>query len=669
LVAPDSGLTLGREVSADTTLIVVGTARVGATVRGDLLVLGDLYLRPGGSVAGDAVAIGGRVMESTLARVGGRMLAYERIAFVARDDGDGTLALRARPLDGDRPESIVWPGVRGLRIPAYDRINGLSVAVGPEVRLDTGRVRLEPTVTYRSHLGEFDPALRARAEFTRRTSIELELARGTFSNDAWIRNEIVNGALALAFGFDTRNWYRADRGIATVGRRYESTIHVLEPFVGAQLERAWSVGRDSGAASAPYAVLGRNDPEGIRRFNPVVTGGRIASLLAGARWRVEGETSQGDATLQLEQALDVARGSRFTQATLDAQAALPGFRDHRLAIFAHAVGTVGGAVPSQRYAYVGGGGTIPSLFLLEQGGRPAGVGRDALHRAVQPRHPPVRGIPERDAAPHRGRGGGGPPAGAHAEPRAPPERGDAARRLHLRPERPRAEQLLRRRRRALSGAGASQSGRRSGTGSGSSATPSATSPMSCGPRTCATSVSSSGPGRLGKISEATMELASSPAITPSETPIGSGSGRRAAILAPTKARTGGEAEPQEVELLDHAREQEEQRPQPQDGEDVRRVDDERVARDAEDRRDRVDGEHEVGASRPARAPRTAASRSSRTVPSGPGLAHEEVLPAVALVHRREAPTRRSTGLCSGSISSPPFTAILIPVYTRKAPKT
>jgi hypothetical protein len=307
-------------------------------------------------------------MESTLARVGGRMLAYERIAFVARDEGDGTLALRARPLDGDRPESIVWPGVRGLRIPAYDRINGLSVAAGPEVRLDTGRVRLEPTVTYRSHLGEFDPALRARAEFTRRTSIELELARGTFSNDAWIRNEIVNGALALAFGFDTRNWYRADRGIATVGRRYESTIHVVEPFVGAQLERAWSVGRDSGAVSAPFAVLGKNDPEGIRRFNPVVTGGRIASLLAGARWRVEGETSQGDATLQLEQALDVARGSRFTQATLDAEAALPGFRDHRLAIFAHAVGTVGGAVPSQRYAYVGGGGTIPSLFLLEQGG-------------------------------------------------------------------------------------------------------------------------------------------------------------------------------------------------------------------------------------------------------------------------------------------------------------
>ncbi|WP_275828416.1 polymer-forming cytoskeletal protein [Roseisolibacter sp. H3M3-2] len=368
VVAPDTGLTLGRAVAADTTLIVVGPARVAGTVRGDLLALGDLYLRPGAVVEGDAVAVGGRVMESSLARVDGRMLGYERVGFAALPEGDGTLALRVRALEAVNAAAVVLPGFRGFRLPSYDRIDGLSLTFGPEIRLDTGRVRIEPTVTWRTHLGTVDPGLRVQLDASRRTTVEVAAARGTWSNDAWIRGDIINSALALGLGSDTRNWYRADRATGLVRRRWETTRHVVEPFVGAQLERAWSVPRDSGAASAPYSVLRRDDPEGIRRFNPAVTGGRIASLLAGARWRAETETSTGDVTLQVEQAVDVARGSPFAQATFDAEVALPGFRDHRLALFAHAVGTLGGTVPSQRYAYVGGGGTIPSRFLLDQGG-------------------------------------------------------------------------------------------------------------------------------------------------------------------------------------------------------------------------------------------------------------------------------------------------------------
>ena len=48
------------------------------------------------------------------------------------------------------------------------------------------------------------------------------------------------------------------------------------------------------------------------------------------------------------------------------------------------------------------------------------------------------------------------------------------------------------------------------------------------------------------------------------------------------------------ELVHHARQHEEQRPQAQDGEHVRAVDEERVPGDREDRRNAVDREDQVG---------------------------------------------------------------------------
>jgi hypothetical protein len=367
--ARDSGLVVGRAVSIDRPLIVIGDTRVAGTIRGDLVVLGDLYLRPGALIEGRAIAIGGRVAPSALARVGD-MLSFADLTFAARDGADGAIELRLAPREGVVVSRVALPGVAGFRLPSYSRIDGLALTFGPEIRLDTGRVRIEPLVTYRSHLGVVDPGLVATAELTRRTAVELRASRGTFTNDAWIRGDIINSALALGVGTDARNYYRADRAEATVGRRFETTRHVLEPFVGGLVERSWSAARDTLSQSRPYAVLNRDDAlEGMRRLNPAVTGGRITSALFGARWQVETESRiRGGATLRVEQALAVGRAARFTQGTLDGALQTPGFSDHVVQLLAHAVGTVGPDTPTQRYAYLGGSGTIPSLLLLEQGG-------------------------------------------------------------------------------------------------------------------------------------------------------------------------------------------------------------------------------------------------------------------------------------------------------------
>jgi hypothetical protein len=299
--------------------------------------------------------------------VGGGVLAYRDAAFAAAPDGAGGLALSAARARGDVPR-LTLPGFYGVRLPAYDRVNGLSFGIGPELALDTGRVRLELVATYRSHLGRVDGALRGVAELTRRTLVEARVERGTFSNDAWARGDVTNTIVFGGTGQDARNYYRADLGEATAVRRYELGATILEPLVGALVERGWSAARDS-AAPRPFTVFGRDDArQGARRPNPAVTGGRITSALAGARLRRESEGVRGRAEARVEQALAVTRGGRFTRATVDVSLERGTADTRQWYVFAHAALTAGSRVPSQRYAYLGGGPTLPTLFLLEQGG-------------------------------------------------------------------------------------------------------------------------------------------------------------------------------------------------------------------------------------------------------------------------------------------------------------
>lgn len=374
-VVPETTLVLGRDVRIDSALVVAGTTYSGARVRGPLVVLGDLFLRPGAVVEGDAIAIGGAVYPSALATVRGEIRSYRDIRpttvpLDGRSRRESTrLAVDLGPLREVPLARAFLPGTLGLRIPLYDRVQGLSLAFGPEIALDTGRVRLEPTLTYRSNLGAIDPGLRVTFEPRGGRLLELTVARTTPSNEAWIRSDLVNSATTLATGGDVRNYYRADRAEATLFRRLARGGTTLAPYVGARYERAWSVARDSIGHGVPFSVLGRDDAaEGMRRPNPGVTGGAIGSMIVGLR--AEGETSRLllDGDLRLEGAPYVQRGDPFAQATLELRAGRPLPRGHLAEAFAHAVVTVGNAVPTQRYAYLGGNGTLPTRALLDLGG-------------------------------------------------------------------------------------------------------------------------------------------------------------------------------------------------------------------------------------------------------------------------------------------------------------
>ena len=362
---------LPRGARFDRSVIVLGgDAAVASEVRGDVIVVGgDLFLHPGAVVEGRAVAIGGGVYNSTLAVVRGERLSFRDATFEQSAVAPGEVALTYRRLGG-QPATRVWlPGTLGLRIPAYDRIDGLSATFGPEIALDTGRIRLEPLVTYRSHLGAVDPALVLLATPGRRTTIAARLERTTATNDAWIREELFNSGIALGAGVDVRNYYRADRAVATVGRSWETSTTIVTPYVGGVYERAWSVARDASATSRPWSLAGRDDrEEGMLRTNPAVTGGHVASALLGTLVQIEAAELTATGGLRIEQPFSSPGDARWTQLTFDGTVAFPAFRDHRFEAFAHAVTTFGDVPPSQRFAYLGGSGTIPSVLLLSQGG-------------------------------------------------------------------------------------------------------------------------------------------------------------------------------------------------------------------------------------------------------------------------------------------------------------
>jgi hypothetical protein len=370
LVGPGNDTaTLRRDSTYPRSVIVLGRhTTVDGIVNGDVIVVaGDLVIHPGARVGGRAIAIGGGVYNSTLATISGGRTAYRDETFDITPV-EGGYALDYRVLAERTERRFSLPFLYGLRLPTYDRVNGLSLAFGPLVSLDTGDIEIEPIVTYRTHVGRIDPALRLTAQRGRRNRFDGYVGRGTFSNDRWIHGDIINSVNVLFSGQDTRNYYRADRVEATGHRLWERATGQLEPFAGARWERSWSTGSSQVPSSVPWSLFGRRDATRMSRPNPDVTGGRITSVLGGIRadWQLGGVVAA--ATLGVEAAIDAPMNRRFAQGTADGRVTFPTFGTQSFQIETHVVLTSGDETPSQRYAYFGGPGTISTMDALEQGG-------------------------------------------------------------------------------------------------------------------------------------------------------------------------------------------------------------------------------------------------------------------------------------------------------------
>jgi len=342
-------------------------AAVSGVVHGDVIVFGgDLFLEPGAKVDGRVVAIGGGVYLSALATAG-RQVA-ERGARVAWH-GTDTVAVTYWPAPVNRPPFISFPVIYGLRIPSYDRVNGLSIPWGPQFSVDSARLVFDPIVTYRSNLGKFDPKGTVVWTPVERLSIVGSAERGTFTNDEWNRPTIFNSVASLVTGSDTRNYFRADRLQLLVARSWgDPTAGIsLQPSLGVRDEFDWTTGPNN-PKHVVWSFLDRDKPDKLRRFNPPIDDGRLASVLAGLSGGYRGESVSISGSAEVEVPFQAPNGQRFTQTTVDGLLRFISFTDVQFQFGLHAVVTVGDTAPPQRFTYLGGGSVLSTLDILQIGG-------------------------------------------------------------------------------------------------------------------------------------------------------------------------------------------------------------------------------------------------------------------------------------------------------------
>ena len=385
-------LAFPRDTTITSSLLVLGQPTyLASRVEGDVVVVGaDLFLRPGVDVRGRAVAVGGTVAQTTLGQVANGTLSLRDETYDVTVERD-RYALRYRNRRAVAAEPIVeLPGLQGLLLPTYDRVNGLSLPVGVTFVLAHRAIELQPSATYRSRLGVVDPGLLLRVTPSQRVRLEAHASRDTRSNDEWIYSDLINSLTTIFAGTDTRNYFRSEGGDARVIATIDRDSYLLEPYIGARLERV----RPITATGNVWSLFERDDSLKTRRPNPLVEDGNVRSATLGADLNAFGSPINGRFSVQVEQSFDTpAATSRFLQLTVHGAMEFPTFGSQSLRVKVHGVATRGDKVPRSRYAYLGGSGTLSTLDLLEQGGSALVYVENRYLIPLEAVHLPVVGSP------------------------------------------------------------------------------------------------------------------------------------------------------------------------------------------------------------------------------------------------------------------------------------
>jgi hypothetical protein len=205
------------------------------------------------------------------------------------------------------------------------------------------------------------------------------VGRSTFSNDTWIRSDLVNSLAALFVGSDARNYYRADRAALRLTHTLTASAIGLTPFVGWNFERDWSTGSVA-PVKYPWSFFGRKGVLRMARPNPPVAQGHINSILGGSGFHISKGGLEAKLDVSVEHAFKaptfacafplspICGKAAFTQTTLDSHVKFPTFGSQSFEFIGHAVLAGGDILPSQRWAYLGGSGTLATVNLLALGG-------------------------------------------------------------------------------------------------------------------------------------------------------------------------------------------------------------------------------------------------------------------------------------------------------------
>ena len=162
---------LARNDTIHGTALVVGTtARLEGVITGDLVIVdANVFVRPTARIMGDVRNIAGGLYYSELAAVIGTVHSEPNASYrVDRDNGSIVI-------HGTTAESaLVLYGFKGIQIPTYDRVDGLTASVGAGYLLP--------------RIGDLEPIIRGRLDYRTERSeftggLELAAARRRHARD------------------------------------------------------------------------------------------------------------------------------------------------------------------------------------------------------------------------------------------------------------------------------------------------------------------------------------------------------------------------------------------------------------------------------------------------------------------------------------------------------
>lgn len=344
-------------------LVVLGAeVRLEGEVAGNVgVVNGALFVRPRARIGGTVAVVGGELIASGLAEVGA---VQEAPLSTTVTLGAEPERVRVTVVPPPPPARLELPGTFGLLSPRYDRVDGLSLTYTPRFNLtrsDSGAF-VVPRLVYHSARGDLDGGVLLDLPVARGYRAVAEVATETVTNDRWIRGDFVNTLTSLAFRDDQRNYYHADRVTASVARVSGEPVLQGELFWAPFLTLLASRDR-SLRASDPWSLLGDD-----WRDNPPVREATIASATAGTRLRWNGRSSAFVGAGSVEFAPPGVSDVSFAQAVFDGLWSMQALWTHTIDVRLHAMAPLGGGAPPQRWSFVGGSTTLPTLGVADRRG-------------------------------------------------------------------------------------------------------------------------------------------------------------------------------------------------------------------------------------------------------------------------------------------------------------
>lgn len=387
LVARDT--LLARDDTLEGPVLAAGaTLRIEGVIRGDLLIVdSNVFLRPSARVLGGVTNIAGGYYPSEQATVAGETIDLPDAPYdvVRIDDGVRITGTRRRSM-------LELDGFRGLHIPEYDRVDGVTLGVGGGYyppQLDEVEPFLHGEVEYHSQRGAWGGG--GELELIREPySLRFGGERVTPTNDAWIRGALLNSLSFLVLENDYRNYYEADRYFAAFERKFGTEANAFTVGLTGQIENARSL-----RAGNPWTVFSHD----TIRPNPPIDDGRITSLILGLRADIDRPNGRARIAGDVEAGGKAVDGDfSFAMFALYGNTAVPAIANHTLFVkwmFQAPLGT--DSLPRQRWRLLGGSGTLYTFDVGEfLGDRVVFTTTEYIIPAPSRLRIPVLGVPSLD---------------------------------------------------------------------------------------------------------------------------------------------------------------------------------------------------------------------------------------------------------------------------------